>query len=37
MDRYVTKSDVSHFGLESLDTDLLIKNKVKIRELQEVL
>mgnify|MGYP006129491317 FL=1 len=28
MDRYVTKSDVSHFGLESLDTDLLIKNKV---------
>jgi len=28
MDRYVTKSDVSHFGLESLDSDLLIKNKV---------
>lgn len=28
MDRYVTKSDVSHFGLESFDTDLLIKNKV---------
>ena len=28
MDRYVRKSDVSHFGLESFDTDLLIKNKV---------
>ena len=32
MDRYVRKSDVSHFGLESVDTEKLMKHKVNRHE-----